>query len=81
MFSHSTKTASFFSILNAAVIFSLVLSGVAGAQSNTSLRAGIVVSNTTSSNNTASGVNALLATPRAAIIPPSDSLPMFLPGI
>ena len=59
MLRHSTNTASFFSVLNAAVIFSLVLSGVAGAQSNTSLRAGTVVSNTTSSNNTALGLNAL----------------------
>jgi hypothetical protein len=36
MFSHSTDTASSFSVL-AALIFSLSLAGVAWAQSNTSL--------------------------------------------
>ena len=37
MFSHSTNTASFFSVLMAALIFSLSLAGVAAAQGNTSL--------------------------------------------
>ena len=32
MFSHSTNTASFFSVLMAALIFSLSLAGVAAAQ-------------------------------------------------
>ena len=37
MLRHSTNTASFFSVLIAALIFSLSLAGVAAAQTNTSL--------------------------------------------
>ena len=37
MFNHSTNTAWFFSVLMAALIFSLSLAGVAAAQGNTSL--------------------------------------------
>jgi hypothetical protein len=40
MFSHSTNTASFFSVLFEALIFSLSLAGVAAAQDNTSLGIG-----------------------------------------
>jgi hypothetical protein len=61
MFRHSTNTVSFFSVLMAALIFSLSLAGVAAAQTNTSLGAGALVSNTTGSANTASGVNALIS--------------------
>ena len=47
MFCHSTNTASFFCVLIAGLIFSLFLAGVAAAQSNTSLGAGALQSNTT----------------------------------
>jgi hypothetical protein len=51
------KTASFFSILMALLIFSLSLAGVAMAQSgNTSLGAHALVNNTTGDDNTAIGV-------------------------
>ena len=40
MYNHSTKTASFFSVLVAALIFSLCLAGLAAAQGNTSLGTG-----------------------------------------
>jgi hypothetical protein len=56
---HSTNTASFFSILIAALIFSLSLAGVAAAQGNTSLGSGALQSNTTGINNTALGLNSL----------------------
>ena len=50
MFSHSTNTASFFSVLIAALIFSLSLAGVTAAQNNnTSLGTGALQSNTTDS--------------------------------
>jgi hypothetical protein len=62
MFSHSTNTASFFSVLMAALIFSLSLVGVAAAQDgNTSLGAGALQSNTTGDFNTAIGVKALFS--------------------
>ena len=61
MFSHSTNTASFFSVLMAALVFSLSLAGVAWAQGNTSLGAGALQNNTTGSNNTAIGLNALIS--------------------
>ena len=61
MFRHSTDTASFFSVLIAALIFSLSLAGVAAAQGNTSLGTGALQNNTTGSFNTASGVNALFS--------------------
>jgi len=60
MYRNSTNTASFFSILVAALIFSLSLTGVAAAQTNTSLGTGALVSNTTGSANTAIGVQALV---------------------
>jgi hypothetical protein len=61
MFRHSTNTASFFSVLIVAVMFSLSLAGVAAAQQdNTSLGTGALVSNTTGDLNTAIGANALL---------------------
>ena len=59
MFRHSINTASFFSVLIAALIFSLSLAGVAAAQGNTSLGTGALQSNTTGSYNTAIGSNAL----------------------
>ena len=40
MFSHSTNAASLFSVLMAALIFSLSLTGVSWAQGNTSLGTG-----------------------------------------
>ena len=49
MLRHSTNTASFFSVLIAALIFSLSLAGVAAAQTNTSLGTGALQSNTTGS--------------------------------
>jgi hypothetical protein len=57
MFSHS-NTARFFSVLIAALIFSLSLAGVAAAQGNTSLGTGALSSNTTGIANTAIGLNA-----------------------
>ena len=59
MFRHSTNTAWFFSVLIAALIFSLCLAGVAAAQGNTSLGTGALQHNTTGSFNTASGIQAL----------------------
>jgi len=59
MFRHSTNTASFFSVLIVALIFSLSPVGVAAAQTNTSLGTNALVSNTTGINNTAIGVSAL----------------------
>ena len=47
MFRHSTNTASFFSVLIVALIFSLSLAGVAAAQTNTSLGTGALQNNTT----------------------------------
>ena len=47
MFRHSINTASFFSVLMAALIFSLSLAGVAAAQGNTSLGTGALQHNTT----------------------------------
>ena len=61
MFSHSTNTASFFSVLVAGLIFSLSLAGVAAAQTNTSLGTGALQNNTTGSFNTASGYIALFS--------------------
>ena len=61
MFRHSTNTASFFSVLMAALIFSLSLAGVAAAQTNTSLGTGALQSNTTGSYNTAIGFDALFS--------------------
>jgi hypothetical protein len=59
MFSHSINPASFFSMLMAALIFSLSLAGVAAAQGNTSLGTGAFQNNTTGSFNTAIGLQAL----------------------
>jgi trimeric autotransporter adhesin len=59
MFRHSTNTASFFSVLIAALIFSLSLAEVAPAQTNTSLGTNALVSNTTGINNTATGFQTL----------------------
>ena len=64
MHRHSTHTASFFSVLIAALIFSLSLAGVAAAQGNTSLGTGALQNNTTGSFNTAIGSMRSLATPR-----------------
>ena len=61
MFRHSTNTASFFSVLIAALIFSLSLAGVAAAQTNTSLGTGALVSNTTGIYNTAIGFQTLFS--------------------
>ena len=61
MYRHSTNTASFFSVLMAALIFSLSLAGVAAAQGNTSLGTGALQNNTTGSFNTAMGVYALFS--------------------
>ena len=61
MSSHSTDTASFFSVLIAALIFSLSQAGVAVAQDNTSLGTNALLSNTTGSFNTAIGLNALFS--------------------
>src|SRR5215510_15566743 len=62
MFGHCTNTASFFSVLMAALIFSLSLAGVAAAeQTNTNLGKGALQNNTTGSNNTASGLQALFS--------------------
>ena len=57
-YSISTNTVSFFSVLIAALIFSLCLVGVAAAQGNTSLGTGALSSNTTGIANTAIGLNA-----------------------
>jgi hypothetical protein len=57
MFSHSTDTASFFSVLISAR-FLAPQAGVAVAQGNTSLGINALPNNTTGSQNTANGVNA-----------------------
>src|SRR4030095_14468105 len=54
MFSHSSNTAWFFSVLMA-LIFSLSLAGVAAAQGNTSLGTFALQNNTTGDFNTAIG--------------------------
>jgi len=59
MHRHSTHTASFFSVLIVALIFSLCLAGVAAAQGNTSLGTGALQNNTTGTDNTAIGMQAL----------------------
>jgi len=59
MFSHSTNTASFFSVLMAALISLPFLAEIAGAQTNTTLGTGALQNNTTGTNNTAVGGNAL----------------------
>jgi trimeric autotransporter adhesin len=61
MFRHSTGTASSFSVLMAALIFSLSLVGVAWAQGNTSFGTNALQNNTTGSFNTAIGLNALFS--------------------
>ena len=62
MFRHSTNTASFFSVLIAALIFSLSLAGVAAAQRTTPVWGQArFISNTTGDLNTAIGVNALFS--------------------
>jgi hypothetical protein len=65
---HSIDTASFFSVLIAALIFSLSLAGVAAAQGtgslaqgNTSLGTGALQNNTTGDYNTANGFDALFS--------------------
>ena len=56
MFRHSTNTASFFSVLIVALIFSLSLAGVAAAQTNTSLGTNALVRTTPrAARNTAIG--------------------------
>jgi Tfp pilus assembly protein PilV len=60
MFCHSTNTASYFSVLIAALIFSLSLAGFAVAQGNTRLGTGALQNNTTGQYNTASGFDALV---------------------
>jgi len=59
MFRHSTNTAWFFSVLVAALIFSLSQAGDAWAQGNTSLGINALATNTTGSFNTAIGLNTL----------------------
>jgi len=61
MLRYSINPASFFFFFIAALICSLSLAKVAAAQSNTSLGAGALVSNTTGSNSTAVGVSALFS--------------------
>ena len=58
MFRNYANTASFFSVLIAALILSLSLAGIARAQDNTSLGVGALQNNTTGDFNTASGLNA-----------------------
>jgi len=64
MHRHSTNTASFFSVLIVALIFSLSLARVAAAQGNTSLGEGALFSNTTGDFNTAIGFAALTMRPK-----------------
>jgi hypothetical protein len=59
MLRNSTTTATSAFVLVAALLFSLSVAEIARAQSNTSLGTGALVSNTTGSNNTAVGLNAL----------------------
>ena len=66
MHRHSTHTASFFSVLIVALIFSLCLAGVAAAQGNTSLGIGALQNNTTGVGNTATGYSALAANSAAS---------------
>ena len=61
MFSHATNTAWFFSVLIAALIFSLSLAGVAAAQGNTSFGTSALQNNTTGEFNTAIGLQALFS--------------------
>ena len=74
MFSHSTNMASFFSVLMAALIFSLSVAGVAAAQGNTSLGTGALQNNTTGSFNTAIGVNALFSNSTGSPIQLAESM-------
>jgi hypothetical protein len=61
MFTHSTRTASFFSVLIVTLIFSLSLAGVAAAQQgNTRRGQGTNPTNSDPQGNTAGGTNALL---------------------
>jgi hypothetical protein len=64
MFCHSTNTASFFSILMAAFIFSLSVAGIAAAQGNTRLGTGALQKNTTGQYNTSIGDQALYSNTR-----------------
>ena len=59
MLHNSSSTAWFCSILISGLIYLLSLAGIAAAQSNTSVGTGALVSNSTGSNNTAVGLNAL----------------------
>src|SRR5262245_61864687 len=59
MFRNSTTTASFSTVVMAALIFSLSLPGVFSAQGNPNLVTGALASNTTGIFNTAIGFNAL----------------------
>jgi hypothetical protein len=61
MFHHSTATASSFSMLVSALIFSLSLAEVAWAQDKTSFGTGALQNNTTGIFNTAIGQNALFS--------------------
>jgi hypothetical protein len=59
MFRHSTSSAWFFSVLIAALIFSLSLAGLAAAQGNTNFGVNSLATNTTGSFNSAFGVQSL----------------------
>src|SRR5262245_36009274 len=59
MLRNSVNTASLFSVLIAALIYSVSLAGVAAADSNTNLGAAALQNNTTGNGNTASGFSAL----------------------
>jgi O-antigen/teichoic acid export membrane protein len=61
MFTHSTNTAWFFSVLLAVLIFSLSLAGVAWAQGNTSFGTNALQNNITGQFNTAIGNQALFS--------------------
>ena len=74
MFRYSTNTASFFSVLMAALIFSLSLAGFASAQGNTSLGTSALQNNTTGTSTPPSDSMRSLTTPPAASTPPAESM-------
>jgi hypothetical protein len=74
MFYNHTNTPSFYSVLTAALVFTLALAGVAVAQSNTTLGTGAFQSNTTGRFNTAIGGVRSFPTPQANATPPADMM-------
>jgi len=71
---HYTNTGSFFSVLFAALIFSLSLPGVAAAQTNTTLGTGALQRTPRAPTTRLSDLMRSVTTRRAAPTPPSESM-------